>query len=116
MNGEKPVQFCALEYDPQGWCIASSQKATIVLLVFKGGDGSLRFLINPKLRTIVQGKDLAYIEALLQDFLGRAKQDPAALFKQISSLGVGPLVTKVLGSNLVEYAFIQELASQFVQI
>lgn len=84
--------------------------------MLKDEHGGLRFLTHPELRTIVQREDLVYIEALLQDFLGRSKQDPSVLFKQISSLGVGPLVTQEAGPSLSEYPFIQELSSQFVQI
>jgi hypothetical protein len=84
--------------------------------VLKDENGSLRFLIHPELRSIVEGEDLAYIEDLLQDFLERAKQDPEALFKQLSSLGVGPLVVNEIGSNLCDCPSIQKLSSQFVQL
>jgi hypothetical protein len=111
-----PSQFCALAYRAEDRSIDSSRNTVIVLLVLRNELGSLRFLIHPELRTIVQGEDLTYTEALLQDFLRRAKQDPAALFKQISSLGVGPFVTQEAGSSLSEYPFIQELSTQFIQI
>jgi hypothetical protein len=87
-----------------------------VLLVLRSEDESLQFFIHPEWRNIVQEEDLAYIEALLRDFLARAKQHPAALFKQISSLGVGPLVTQLVGSDISEYPSIQELSSIFVQV
>jgi hypothetical protein len=80
-------QICALEYRPQGRTGASSPKGAIVLIVLKPEDGGMSFFVHPELSTIVRGGDLAYIEALLSDFLGRAKLDPDALFKQISSLG-----------------------------
>jgi hypothetical protein len=108
--------FCALEYRPQAWSVSTSGKAEVVLLVLRSEDESLQFFIHPEWRNIVQEEDLAYIEALLRDFLARAKQHPAALFKQISSLGVGPLVTQLVGSDISEYPSIQELSSIFVQV
>jgi hypothetical protein len=87
-----------------------------VLLVLKGEDESIRLLVHPEIRTIVQEEDLAYIEALLLDFPERAKQHPADFFKQISSLGVGPLVTREVGSNFLECPYMQKITSHFIQI
>lgn len=84
--------------------------------MLRGENGCLRFLVHPELRKIVQGQDLVYIEALLQDFLKRAQKDSAALFKQISSLGVGSLVTHETGPRLSEHPSIVKLTSQFVQV
>jgi hypothetical protein len=54
--------------------------------------GKLRFLAHPQWREMVSGKDLSYLESLFEDFVERAKLHPA-LFQQLSSHGVGPLVT-----------------------
>jgi hypothetical protein len=102
-------QICALEYRPQGRTGASSPKGAIVLIVLKPEDGGMSFFVHPELSTIVRGGDLAYIEALLSDFLGRAKLDPDALFKQISSLGVGPIVAQDVEQNIEDYSFFREL-------
>jgi hypothetical protein len=88
----------------------------VVLLVHRSEDESLQFFIHPEWRTIVQEEDLAYIEALLRDFIDRAKMNPEALFKQISSLGVGPLVAQRVGSDVSESPSIQELSSIFMQV
>lgn len=87
-----------------------------MLLVLRGEDGNVRFLIHPEFRTIVQEEDLAYIEALLLDFPERAKHHPEEFLKQISSLGIGPLVTRKVESDLLKCPSMQKLASQFVQI
>jgi hypothetical protein len=84
--------------------------------MLRGENGSIRFFIHPELRTIVEGKDLAYIEALLLDLPERAKQRPAELFEQISSLAVGPLVVKDFGSNLLEHPSLLLLLHRFVEI
>lgn len=78
--------------------------------------GDLRFLIHPELRIIVHPEDLDYIESLLLDFGERAKQHPDDLFKQLSSLNVGPFVTNEVGSSLSEFPAIQKLSSDFVQL
>src|SRR5271157_1216350 len=106
-------QFCALEYRPQRWNMASSHKAPVVLLVLRREDGSLRILIHTELSAIVQREDSPYIEELLRDFLGRAKEHSAELFKQISSLGVGPLVTSEVGTNFSEHTALIKLLPRF---
>lgn len=79
-------------------------------------EGNLSFLVHPELRTIVQKNDLEYIEALLQDFLERAKLHPEALFKQLSSLGVGPLVAREVELSFVDYPSLREISSGFVEL
>ncbi len=96
-------QFCALEYRPQSLGSASSRIAPVILLALRDREGNLHFLVHPDLPTIVQGEDLLYIQSLLEDFLLRATQEPEALFKQLSSLGVGPLITQVVGSNIADH-------------
>lgn len=86
------------------------------MLVLRGSEGSLRFLVHPELRTTIQGEDLTYLEELLQDFRERSKLHPTELFEQISSLAVGPLVTQMNGSNLSEHLSIQKLSLRFVEL
>jgi hypothetical protein len=86
------------------------------LLVLEDGEGSPRFLVHQELRAIVSDKDLPYLESLFKDFLERAKLNPAALFKQLSSLGVGPLVTQETGSNISDYPYLLKLYSRFVNL
>jgi len=84
--------------------------------VLRDQEGNLSFLVHPELRTIVQKNDLEYIEALLQDFLERAKLHPEALFKQLSSLGVGPLVAREVELSFVDYPSLREISSGFVEL
>ena len=85
------------------------------MLVFENREGSLRFLVHPELRAIVPDNDLAYIESLIIDLCERAMLNPAALFKQLSLLGVGPLVTHESGSNISDYPSLLNLCSRFLQ-
>jgi hypothetical protein len=96
--------------------MAAAARSTLVLLALKDDRGGLRFLVHPDFRNLVLTADLAYVEDLLDDFLGRAKKEREALFKQISSLGVGPVVTQEVGSDLAEYPAIESLCSRFVQL
>ncbi len=86
------------------------------MLVLEDGEGHLRFLVHPELHTVVADNDLSYLESLLKDFLERAMQHPAALFKQLSSLGVGPLVTQEVGSNISNHPLLLILCSRFVKL
>jgi hypothetical protein len=86
------------------------------MLVLEDGEGRLRLLVHPELHTVVANNDLSYLESLLKDFLERAKQHPAALFKQLSSLGVGPLVTHEAGSNISDHQHLLNLCSRFVRL
>jgi hypothetical protein len=116
-SDESPqIQFCALEYRQQSWGGASARFRPVVLLVLREREGNLRFLVHPELLTIVQEEDLDYIQSLLKDFLERAKREPEALFKQLSSLGVGSLVTQEVGSKLADNSSLQEIASSFVEL
>lgn len=87
----------------------------MVLIALKDEEGKLTFLVNPDLRNMVQPEDLAYLEELLRDFQERTELHPEALFKQLSSLGVGPLVTQDAGSSIADRPALLELCSRFVQ-
>jgi hypothetical protein len=87
-----------------------------MLLVLKDDDGNLQLLVHPEFRTIVREEDLDYIESVLDDFRERARSHPAELFLQVSSLGVGPLLTRETGLNLSDHPSMLEHASQFVEL
>lgn len=101
-----------MEYSGQRW----EKSATIILLVLEDAEGTLRFLVHPDWRSIVRPEDFQYIVSVLEDFLERAKEQPAELFAQLSSLGVGPLVTSVTGEQISEYPHLLELCSRFVPL
>jgi len=71
--------------------------------VLKDANGSLRFLAHPKWRSLVQPEDVRDIYDLFVDLIERADEQPAALFQQLSSLGVGPLVTQQIGERITDY-------------
>ena len=112
MSGSPCMRFCALEYRAQG----AGGTSFSILLVFEDANSSLRFLVDPNWRSLVQLEDVNYINDLLIDFLERAKEQPKELFKQVSSLEVGPLVTQQTGEKISDYPFLLSLLSRFVQL
>jgi hypothetical protein len=85
----------------------------VIVLVLQDEKKDLRFLVHPELRSIVRKEDSNYTESLLTDFTER-EVDSEALFKQLSSLSVGPLVTHEVGSMLSDYPDSFRLSGQFV--
>ena len=108
--------YCALEYRGRGWSGSGHKGASVVLIVVADGESGLQFLVHPDWRKIVEAEDLDYIESLLRDFQQRDKLHPDALFKQLSSLGVGPLVIHEEGSTISNSSSLFELRSRFVQL
>jgi len=84
--------------------------------VLRDEEGSLSFLVNPQLESVVAENDRAKVESLLRDFPERAKLHPQSLFNQLSSLGVGPLVAQTVGEDLKDHPALKELSSKFVQL
>jgi hypothetical protein len=84
--------------------------------VLRNEESDLRFLVHPDVSSIVLGEDWPYLESLLNDFLDRAKAFPAPLFQQISSLGVGPLVTHEVGAKLSDFPSLRALSAGFQEL
>ena len=96
---EIPIaHFCALRYETQEMTGPSAPEKIIVLLI-RYENGTLRVLSRQDWPSIIQPKDLEYIRDLLADFKERASSAPDVLFRQVSSLSVGPLVTHAVGSR-----------------
>ncbi len=109
-------QFCSMEYRQQGWEGILSRFRTVVLIVLCDEEGKLRFFVHPNLRTVILEEDVDYIQSLLADFLDRATRDPVSLFKQLSSIGMGSLVTQDVGSDIASDPSLEELLSKFVEL
>jgi hypothetical protein len=106
------AQFCALEYRTADW----NNAAPILLFVIEDANEGLRFLVHPDWRRIIHSEDIDYIDSLMRDFLERAKVHPGALFKQLSSLGVGSLVTHATGKRVSDHPALSELCTSFVKL
>lgn len=108
--------FCALEYRGHSKDIHMSLEASIILVVLKSVENDLSLLVHPEWRSMVEKQDLTYLESLFQDFLERARLRPEALFEQLCALGVGPLVTRKVGSQLSDEPWLKSVLSSFVQL
>ncbi len=86
------------------------------MLALRESAGTLRVLVHPDLSAMVQEQDFGYLQSLLQDFKERALLHPASLFKQLCSLGSGPLVTQTGGTDLSGCPMIHALTSKFVML
>ena len=108
--------YCTLEYSPLSRSDKNNQIKPVIILVLQDAKSTLRFMVHPKLSEMVRPIDLHYIQTILDDFHVRAKLHPEPLFRQLSSLAVGPLRTGTVAripSSLVEYAL---LVSRFVPL
>lgn len=88
----------------------------MVLLVLKDAGGNLIFRVEPEWRKIVQIADLDYFESLLLDLPQRAQSHPDDLFEQISSLSVGPLITRETGAHILNHPDLLAQSEHFVKL
>ena len=111
------AKFCTLAYRPipPGGEARPPEGAVLILMLEDGKSGADLF-VSPNFDVIVHDDDRNYINALLEDFKQRSKADPATLFKQLSSLGVGPLVTHATGTSISDHAGLSVLCSSFVEL
>lgn len=79
----------------------------IILLAAEEG-GSVRLYADPVSMLQVSEQDRGYIEELVGDLADRSKAAPKEVFRQLSSLSSGPLVTdavRALGGGSVEESY-----------
>jgi len=110
--GLPPLGFRAMGYRARD----AEPTASMVLIVLKDAEGCLSFLVHSEWRSMVLAKDLEYIASLFADFQERAKLDSEALFEQISSLGVGPLVTLQAGERISDHPDLLDGCSEFLKL
>jgi len=104
------VEVCALRY-----CHQESIKpitGPIVLLAAKNVAG-LKLYAHRTLMQQILDKDQEYIENLLKDLLERAKAFPDEVFKQLSGLSVGPLITDAIVPLQLHESTIEEIYPDF---
>jgi len=78
--------------------------------------GKLCLLRDPKWRDIVSPADRDYIGELCEDLKERARVDSTNLFKQLTALAVGSLVTHEAGSDLNDHPELKELCRHLVEL
>jgi hypothetical protein len=93
----RPEQYCVLAYRASGSGFSTLGGDEPILLAHLSSDIGLSLFISSRWREIVAHEHLDYLRSLLEDFALREKSDPGGLFQQITSLEVGPLVTRHVG-------------------
>jgi predicted component of type VI protein secretion system len=92
----------------------STDDVPLILLLHKDEKEGLRLLVHPEVRSAILAEDTDCVQSLLDDFVARARLHPEELFKQLSSLEHGPLITLEVGSDLSKFPDIQEQSERFV--
>lgn len=87
-----------------------------ILIAARCEDGALHIRVCPDWRNVALEPDPDYWSALFDDFVERAKAEPEALFEQLCSLSVGPLVTQSTGDNIAQDPEIVALWQSFVDL
>lgn len=85
-----------------------------IALVLFNDERDLLFYVSPQYQELAAKEDATYLDALFHDFCKRASLEPASLFKQISSLSVGPLITEATGEDLVDCPELIKATMNFV--
>jgi len=111
------MQYCTLAYcAPQECTHASVDGRNSLLLIMLHENKEVQILVNPDWRTLIQEQDLDFLEELFGSFIKRASEDPLALFEQLTSLSVGPIVTKCAGTKAYSDLLVDPQYCHFVEL
>jgi hypothetical protein len=105
-----------LEYRARVEDEAQLKQGALLMFALFGRDCGLRLLLHPQWRSMIDAADLEYIGELLTDFRQRCLIDPEALFLQLASLAVGPLVVRQAGQFVDIDHNLSCLWEQFVEL
>jgi hypothetical protein len=93
------LRFCFLAYNKaDGESIPPSPHALPFLVALESPGGELGLFIRPDWESFVPVVDHQFIQSLLVDLKDRLSYEPSAVFEQLSTLDLGPLVTCEVGS------------------
>ena len=110
------LRFCALEYRAQGFDERLSDHDRIMMVLVLLPHSELKIRLHPNWRRIVEIDDWQYTIDLVDDFRERMHVDPEVLFAQVQTLGVGPLITYAIGTDLRRDRALMELYEKFDDI
>ena len=110
------LRFCTLEYRPSQPSHKSNANGRLALLFVDDHQEALRVFVAPDLDENIHLDDLPYIDSLLKDFLERSGLDASALFQQVSSLAVGPIVTHFTGTIPADREYLKTHCSDFKRL
>ena len=106
------TQHCIIAYSAEKRL--SPESVLIILTEFRPGVWKL--LVRPDWQTIVEGDDQRYVREMLEDMKSRLSGDPENLFKQLSSLSVGPLITDAVGQSVQKDSPLADMIGGFVEV
>lgn len=88
----------------------------VVLLACEDGQDGWAFLVSPDFWQVVHEGDLQIINDFRLDLSARARRYPGALFLQLSSMSVGPLVTHKVGLTGDDDQYLIARCAEFVDL
>ena len=106
------VSLCALRYCQPAQGIEPVSGALILLAVLEAAE--LRLYAQPSLLPQISEADREYLLDLVEDLLERAQTEPEAVFRQLSTLSSGLLVTDRVCQMESGGAQIEELYPGFI--
>ncbi len=115
-NGNFLNGYCALAYRARDDESPSSTIESVILITARPFEGGLLIRVHPNWRRTARFEDHAELQALFDDLRERANLDPDGLFKQLSTLNVGPLRTYGTGHTLAGNPELLQLFEQFQDI
>jgi hypothetical protein len=92
----------------------SPDNSKILALVTLSAAEEAVLYLRPDWRSVAEPRDHEYLESIFRDFENRLRTDPGVLFRQISKLSVGPIVTKVVGFVSIDDSSVESLLHQFM--
>lgn len=110
MDESSEFRYCTLIYRPSE---KPSPVERPVLLLLERPSG-IRILVDPEWQLMILPQDRDFIQEILADF-GR-RTDTDAVFKQLSQLNWGPLVTQEIGIWSVGNDRLLDLVNRFVPV
>ena len=113
-RGDSLNGYCALEYRAHDEEISDLER--VIAIVKHPTIGGLVVRVHPEWRRIALAEDHQTLETLFADFAARALSNGDELFRQLSHLSVGPLVTFETGRNLDDNPRLLELWHHFERI
>ena len=86
-------ELCVVVYRRPGTETTPPKDEPIFLIAHSQKPAQLSLFLNSVWREFVPEEDTEYIESLIEDLPERARIDPEGLFRHLSSLHVGSLIT-----------------------
>lgn len=94
------VHFCTVAYSDSRGVEEVSGRDVILIAMGYPQEGWIQLKERRGWRESVREQDQAYVSAVLRDIVKRTSLEPQVVYRQLSELSIGPLVTHKTGTNL----------------